>query len=395
MKPSELIGKVEGPLLEFKAAEVLKDPRKVAREVVAMLNASNGRDVGEIWIGVGETASKASALHGVPEAELQRARLRDSLVDTIEPMPRSEEVAVTVVSQAGLQPLIRIEVLSAAVRKPFALLKDGARHYYVRVQDRTSVLAYDELRSAWQVEARVNADRPQGAMARLSSYRSAAVSRDGSRLWIGVAPHEDLQLSLDDESVQALLLRPSATGNREEGWNHVRPFMELKVFKDGRQTGDLSWGLTKLRRNGDIEFDIPVERLRLTSGDRHLARNELHPYALLEYPTSIVRLAGKLAKLGRSPWFSASLMLTRIRGWQLWPYAPDLMGWRVEPFGVGEYDEADDLTIERIDFSREELAGNADACAYRIVKQIYEAFHLEPSKIPRVFDPNTGRLNLE
>jgi predicted HTH transcriptional regulator len=84
------LGQRESQRLEFKGADALKDPEKIAREVVAMLNAEGG----EIWVGLREEEGRAVAVEAIPNAEAEGRRLLDYLVDTVEPPLRGNEVDV-------------------------------------------------------------------------------------------------------------------------------------------------------------------------------------------------------------------------------------------------------------------------------------------------------------
>lgn len=75
------LGQKEGPRLELKGADVLKDPEKIAREIVAMLNAEGG----EVWVGLREEGNRAVAVEEIADPEGEQRRLLDFLGDVVEP----------------------------------------------------------------------------------------------------------------------------------------------------------------------------------------------------------------------------------------------------------------------------------------------------------------------
>lgn len=397
MNARDLIGKSEGQLLEFKAADALKNPAKVAREVVAMLNASTGRDVAEIWIGVGERESVAVELEGVADAERERSRLRDHIVDTIEPRPTSEEVDVTIEAADSGTKLIKVAVRSTTGRKPFALNKDG-RHYWRRVQDRLAPMTYDELRDAWSERGGSGSSSAATASDALRKRRELALKSPdrGGVFWMGVACAPASGADLPSEDIERLLTDPRASGNRPQGWTFLQGPRAVEPTLRGVRVGDTAWGLTEIAREGVVEFRIPLERLRFRPDRPNPEENEISPYALVEYPTSLLRLTAKLAESWAAERYVVALAMGRASEWTLWPFAPERVGWKEERFGCGRFDEGSDLVLDPpLEFTRDEIVATPDACAYRLLVRVYEAFHLGADKMPREFDPVTRRLLLD
>lgn len=397
MSPRELIGKSEGQLLEFKAADALKNLTKLAREVVAMLNASNGRDVAELWIGVGESESVAVKLEGVDDAERERSRLRDHIVDTIEPRPTIEEVDVTIEDADSSTKLIKVSVRSADARKPFALNKDG-RHYLQRVQDRIVPMTYDELRDAWSRQHESKSSVGSAASDALRQRRELALksSGRGGVFWMGVACSPAVQSELSADEIERLLTEPRATGNRPQGWTYLRGARAVEPTSRGVRVGDAAWGLTEIAREGLIEFRMPMERLLHRPDLPDRPANEFDPYALVEYPTSLLRLAAKLAERWGAQRYFVALAMGRASDWTLWPFAPNTYGWKDEWRGRGRFDEGADFVLDPpLEFTRDELVSAPDACAYRLLVRVYAAFHLGADKLPREFDPVSRRLMLD
>ena len=75
------LGRKEDFHLELKGRDALDDPEKIAREVVAFLNAEGG----DVWVGLGEEAGRAVKVEPIPDPEREQRRLVDYLIETIEP----------------------------------------------------------------------------------------------------------------------------------------------------------------------------------------------------------------------------------------------------------------------------------------------------------------------
>lgn len=392
MNARDLIGKSEGQLLEFKAADALKNLAKLAREVVAMLNASNGRDVAELWIGVGESESCAVKLEGVADAERERGRLRDTLVDTIEPRPTSEEVDVVIDEADSSTKLIKVTVRSTAARKPFALNKDG-RHYLQRVQDRIVPLTYDELRELWRPPRSDKRDKEAGSRWLVTAVREIAKQSRAPTFWFAAAPARAMSIDLSATSTLDWLRDPSVTGVRPHGWTFFRRGAALRLAQDRLEVGAEETGQLRLWRSGRLEMRVPLAMLEHKRIRREPIAREIYPLALVEYPTSLMRLASRVFEHGDST-VHVALALVGARGAKLGAYSPNSIEWQ---FGdrLETFDDGDDLILAPLEFTRDEVVSAPDACAYRLLVRVYEAFHMGPDKLPREFDRLTQRLVLE
>src|SRR6185295_20094854 len=100
-----------GPHLEFKGIDALKDPEKIAREVVAMLNAQGGK----VWVGLREEDGRAVAVEPIADPEREKGRLLNYLVDTIEPAISNSMVNIEVQDQ-GQGAVLDIVVGPAAAK---------------------------------------------------------------------------------------------------------------------------------------------------------------------------------------------------------------------------------------------------------------------------------------
>ncbi|MGH7341693.1 MAG: AlbA family DNA-binding domain-containing protein, partial [Candidatus Rokuibacteriota bacterium] len=146
MKLEELLGKREDLHREFKSARSLAEPETIAREVVGMLNAEGGR----IWIGIeDDKEGAAAAVEPVADAEREKGRLLDYLVETLDPTPTSAEVTIDVRSLGkDDRGLLEIRVQPPpkdSPRLPVAFLKRGGRHYLRRIDARNHPMSRDEI----------------------------------------------------------------------------------------------------------------------------------------------------------------------------------------------------------------------------------------------------------
>jgi hypothetical protein len=124
--------------------------------------------------------------------------------------------------------------------------------------------------------------------------------------------------------------------------------------------------------------------------------NRYWPYALLEFPISILRLAATLLKTARPTpeLLMADLALIGVRGWALRPYSPKAVGYSIAD--VKPFDEADDLIWEPpIVFKATDVIDTPDRCGYRLIARVYEAFGHAGERIPFEYDRRTERLQIE
>src|SRR6266852_2590905 len=122
------------------------------------------------------------------------------------------------------------------------------------------------------------------------------------------------------------------TGNRPLGWNFTSDSSELspKAPEGWRfgEVGKVQW--LSIAGNGQIEFSAILERLFWRG-----APNELWPFAVIELPVSVVRLASKLFSRFCQPSLSGdapvvmALGLFGIGDLTLAPYSPQSIGYQM------------------------------------------------------------------
>lgn len=361
---SELpLGQAEGQKLEFKSAAVLKDLGKVGRAVVALLNSGGG----VLWLGIEEEQSVAVRATPVLEPARERQRVLDSLVDRVEPRLRPGEVQVDLVAGS----VLKVTVRAHRGRGPFCLTSGDGRVFLARNGARNRPMTYEELfskpdRSQEPWYATLDGLRPRGA---------------DSLLWMAVLPHPEVELDLG--RVEPLLLDPIRTGNRRDGWSFATEMGDVRR-KKGRLTREgENWGL-EVHRSGLITLRLSLSHL-YHKGPPGM----LWPLALLEYPTSLFRLARHVYEGHEVEEVAVDLALLQVAGWTLRPYAVDSL--RFQLGGAPPYSDEPDLVWARpIIYRWDELRESPDRCAYRWIRLVYEAFGYTEQQIPVEFHPERG-----
>ncbi len=384
-----IIGQREGVRTEFKRADALKDPSNIAREVVAFLNMEGG----DIWIGVGELEGMADSLEAIPDPEHQRGRLQDALVDLIEPSPivgTELDIHEEPFSEDGTQKLLRVSV-QPGQRRPYALLRQTARAYLVRTGSRLRPMTREEIAEAFK-GASSRRDRVSEVVGEVEADLHKWADDGFAGMKILVRPTDDPALGLDKAMLEPLLRDPSLTGNRMSGWNFTSDYLYLKSFhRSGRAGYEFReeqgrWLTMKIWQRGDIELSIDLDRLHWKGPPQ-----SIWPFALLEFPASVMRLAKKLYEAATRPeQVVLGMGLFQIRGWKLAPHSP--ASWSYGITSATSFDEEDHFFGNPIVVTRKELDESPDRCAYRLVRQVYEAFGFEERQIPQEYNRETGQL---
>jgi len=375
MSDSIPLGQRENQRLEFKGADTLKEPEKIAREVVAMLNAEGG----VVWVGLREEEGRAVAVEAIVKAETEGRRLLDYLVDTIEPPLSGHEVDVEPRDE-GEGAVLRIVVAPDPARKPYAFLRKGGRHFVVRFKDRIRLMTRDELLARDQGPQAL-----ESAEARIREEKGAILKQGGGLFWLRLQPVPEVEVELDGD----LLIAPELSGNRRVGWSFVNSDRSPVLLPDRLVTAPEVRRRVEIRRDGGMVFEVPLEDLSL---GRQGQEKELWPGALLEFPASAFRLAKVIygGRLNPGDLVLADLAILGIRGWILRGGTPGQMPILNTPHG---YDSSDDLLWESpLRFDSAEIGASPDGCAYRLVRRVYEAFDFSEDAIPEWFSRQSRRL---
>jgi hypothetical protein len=383
------LGESEGARLEFKGKMVLEEPDRIVREIVGMLNAGGG----EVWVGLGERDGRAVDLESIPNAEQEVARLRNVCLDTIEPAPRDNEVELDVVSSSKGERVIRITVTTDPARGPYAQLRRGGGRYFgVRFGERNHNMDRDELARRFRDGVTTAGAREQ-AFRQLTDLRRKLQSENAKCLWLALRPTPAVSVSRHDE-LKELFRNAEPTNNRPNGWNFISAYKAAEVKADRV--------VLRIEREGVREVSVHDDgmiTLRLDLVDLHWkgASDELWPLMLIEYPTSVVRLAGVvygqfLSKKPRRPTLVlGDVALLGAQGWKLRPYSPLSPDYAFDDAEPGTATE-DVEWSDPIELDMAKISAQPDACAYQIVRRIYRGFGFTEDEIPREF--RDGRLTI-
>lgn len=385
------LGEHETQTLEFKAAEALSKPFTISREVVAMLNAQGG----ELWIGLREDQGIAVEAQPIAGAEIERKKLLDHLMETIEPRHSPGEIQVEVVpagpSRSGL---LRLRIQPEEEHRPFALLHQGGRQYLLRVDHRTRPMTREEVFLRSRTPAGPSPTEVQ--LERLRDLRDAVVRTEPAGLWVAAAPVPACKLDLQARELVQLLDDPTASGNRASGWNYRMPNgagFDRKLDPDRLENRIQGHFWIRIHVDGCIEFWSAIQHLHHgTEG-----RKEIYPLALLEFVTSIARLAAHVyAVKEQAPpqavWFDGSLVAP---GWELPAYPRGTTGYRDPLHGLpGELESGRWSPPAPLRFEWEDLSSQPDHAGYMLVRQVYRAFDLPEDRIPQAYDRIQRRLVL-
>ncbi len=377
------LGQRENERLEFKARDVLKEPHKVAREVVAMLNA----DGGEVWVGLEEHEGRASEAQGIEHADKETRALFDYLVESIKPPPSGIEVKIEQVPDESGRIVFCVVCDPKKKREtPYSYMKGGGHFYPVRIGDRIRLMTHEEI-----FERPSHPDKPeQKALQQIQADREKRLKEGKELFWLRIQPVPALDLDIRDPRFKEYLQVPEKTGNRRLGWNFASEHSEPQLKKDHIDHGDKSYRLTEVFEDGHIVLTAPLETFRWRDGGEKL----LYPYALLELPVSVFRLAQTIyreTETRSNMRVFADAAFIGLNGWGLRPHSLNALGYLVHKAAVFD-DDKDFVLSEPLVFQGQDLLKDSDECAYKLISKIYQAFGYREDVIPREFDRETKRL---
>lgn len=391
--PNGVLGRSEDGLFAVQPIDVLTSPVCVARQVVGLLNATNGD--GEIWIGYEVQSGIAVAPQAIADVEGASQRLRGYLFDTIEPVLSLDRD----ITLACLNGQIRIS-MNPGRSRPYALREDGLR-YWLRVPGGTAIreMAMDEVAEAMgaTIGGLDAINRTLRQARELSDERTNA---HDPAFWLWMAPTPppsiDFAESAQRDEVTAWLTNPARTGNRRRGVSFVDP-LEEPIFNSERVTqGNGRYRWIEITSSAVVTFMSATSPLFDVSGS---SRRELDAYALLELPTSVFRLMGRIlerhARREAGGHVVAALVVNDMTSARLRRGSPrDLESLRTPR----ELERAprDVLQVDPFSliFQANALRENPDRCALRLIRAIYAQFGFDTDAIPPEFDQERGVLRL-
>jgi hypothetical protein len=402
------LGKKEDLHLEFKGAAALMEPEKIAREVVAMLNAEGG----EVWVGLREEEGRAVAVEPIQEPEKDLRRLLDFLVDSIEPSPTHSEIRLEAVSRSE-GAILCASVKPDPGRRPYALLRKGGRFFWLRIEDRLRQMDREEIGRAF-ANLKPNRDEVEQAEQALKGESKKlqvelSRKRDGI-FWLRVKPVPGFSLDLDALEASDLLIDPTLSGNRRTGHNFTAAYasggrLPQRVVHRLIVGREDDFQLSIHRHEG-IDFRAPLKAFH-AGIENEAAPNPLEGLFLLEYPISLFRLLSKMLgdeRLWEEPvpqetMFLATVALLRLEGWSLrsYSYQPGVSRGRWLDYlrNKPRFCDTPDLMLEKpIAMRAMEVKTSPDWCGFRLVRLIYEAFGYGAEQMPPEFNQKAGRLVL-
>lgn len=387
-----VLGRREDQWLEFKAAEALGDLSRIAREVVAMLNAEGG----EVWIGIVDEGGRAVKAEPIHDVETEHARLLDRLVDTIDPPLSHTDLQIESPPAEAANPnsgeVLRVVAKPENSRRPYSYLHRGGRHFPKRIGARLRPMSRSEIARAFSSDAWTPDDHV-AAKEDFLSVREKWIGGDTKGLYLFARAIPDLSIDLASDRVLDIVTDPQVSGNRRTGKTFVTP--DAPVFDvDGNLICKSGLGAevrVEITRAGYAEFFAGRGTLLDHQG-------YLEPLALAEYPVSAFRILGRIyefCRQGEAAPFRVLSDLVLLTGPTdgLPPQTP--FGQRLRlpepllPRG------GPDVVLDRpLDFKSDEIIKNPDRCAFRLLRPIFAAFGLDESEMPQEFDRRSGRLVL-
>jgi Putative DNA-binding domain len=380
------LGERESFRLEFKGRDALAHPETIAREVVGFLNAEGG----VVWVGLREEEGRAVAIE--PVDELQKIRLRDFLVDTLEPTPTEQEVWIQRVESEEGEGVLLVEATPRKESRPYSFMKKGGRDFPIRIADRLRQMTREEIRERFRNSLAVGGEVEETIQKILEERQQ--VQKDGKPLlWLRLQPVGEIKIDVQEPRLEKFLTDPQATGNRPEGWTFASSQQRPKLSNDKLVTL-VGEGADDVRRaevqgGGGLLFSVPLTWLHYKGDQR-----ELGPLFLLEYPVSALRIAAQIFERELAPEvkIACDFALISLNGWCLRGGTPGTWFFISPANDCHEYEEDDFLLEKPAIFTSKQICGEPDACAWRLLERVYEAFGFRRHQMPEFFDPIQRRV---
>jgi hypothetical protein len=342
---------------------------------------------GVVWVGLEEEDGVAVRAAGIADAGRHERRLRDYLIDAIEPSPSNDEIHVDAVPFDDDRTILAIEVQPAATRRPYALLRGASRKFLIRVGDRNRPMSREEIAAAFGVPSLGDSELEDAEKEMLEARRS--VQAKGKELfWLHFKPVKPIELDLRHSGLDNIFRTAGLSGNRPNGWTFVNPYRLAE-----RRGGRLVFDGGELHRDGTLTFEMPMETLHWKGEP-----DEIYPLALIEFPVSAFRIAKAIyqpSSLNPGDRIVTDFALFGVQRWHLRPFSPQVLGYLTR--GPADYTESNDLVWEKpLVFRLQEIVDEPDWCAYRLaIRRTYEAFNYDEDEIPAEFDLDARRLVMD
>jgi hypothetical protein len=297
------LGERESFHLEFKGRDALAHPETIAREVVGLLNAEGG----VVWVGLREEEGRAVAIE--PVDELQKIRLRDFLVDTLEPTPTEQEVRIQRVESEEGEGVLLVAATPRKESRPYSFVKKGGRDFPIRIADRLRQMTREEIRERFISSPAIGGELKE-AVQKVLAERVQVQKAGKKLLWLILQP-VGKPIDPQDPRLEEFLTDPKATGILPGGYNFAS-FQHRPRLQGGKLvTAPEDPRRVEVRREDGLVFSAPLELLHYKGEPR-----ELWPSVLVEYPVSAFRIAGRIFEtLAPEGQVVCDLALISLQGW--------------------------------------------------------------------------------
>jgi hypothetical protein len=200
--------------------------------------------------------------------------------------------------------------------------------------------------------------------------------------WIAATPGNPRanSVDVDPEEIRSIIMSPPES--RRNGWSmDFSQQVPIERFAEGIRRGRKDWRYLELLPNGHMEFWTPLNNIFCwpQSPEEFGKRPRLNPSAVIEYPTTFLRLYRAIIdKANIQDTFAIRLYYRNVKGYRLASYPPyppgtiafidQLLINQSKPFG-GQHVASPPMRVAS-DFS-------PDGIAYKLIKQVYSYFELE------------------
>lgn len=407
----DLLGVEEHQRLDFKESlSLARDGEKLEflRDVVAMTNGGGGYFI----YGAQENdRAQCSGFKSVDDSEIILQAMNQVILDGI-----AERITGHIIKthEVGGKKIVTLYLPPESPQRPYMVVKDKRSDFWCRYGKDKRSMSAAEIRSMFQgdtIERRL--DQIEETLRRLATKTSAeaetaqqeALVKETGRIQdltnpailrrtlresfrkrlskerpslfrISLTPTSPRKMlsSANEAQVRQLIEHPPL--QRYGGWN-VGGLRDIRRRQGALTSGDDSHYELVVWENGAIEFINDVSHLGWAAEKFGVANHiYFHPYPLIEYLVSFVRLAKAIYDvLGYVGDLLLEYEIVGIEGAILRPYSPKAWGFMRESRVLEQ--EAISALHEGSDF------GSApDSWAFEVAKDIYHAFGYDDSMVP-------------
>jgi hypothetical protein len=355
-------GRPEGQHLALLEGSALREPTRIAREVVALLNAEGG----EVWVGAHRGGDRLVGVESIAQPEAAGRRLREELVDRIEPVLTDDEVEIAIVAAEPGRQLLHLRVRPEPGRRPYAArLREGGLAFVERRGATNLPMSWDRLRL---LSSRVEVVRErgvsiEGGVDRALAHRLELPERG---LALDLLPSTPIGLELDEAQWEAWATEEPGPGPLEAGWP-FRYAAEVGV-EPARWWATQGRHTLALTPSGGLSYRAPLEAMA-ASTPTSIDLDRLHGRA-----TQILFLAAKV--LAGNAWGATPILVDLVlRGARGWAVEARRAAWSSTAFPLGGARLLDrDWQADRpAVFRLEEIVGDPRRCAQRLLAALCRA----------------------